>query len=72
MGLLVAQGTSPLRLAVVVAFFLAVIRHVERSNRRQGREAGARRRACPPFYRANTAAPSTMVTISNDTLAVGH
>jgi hypothetical protein len=25
MGLLVAQGTSPLRLAVVVAFFLAVI-----------------------------------------------
>ena len=47
MGLLVAQGTSPLRLAVVVAFFLAVISVTSGgSNRRQGREAGARRRVC--------------------------
>jgi hypothetical protein len=35
MGLLVAQGTSPLRLAVVIAFFLAVF-----SSRRAVRIAG--------------------------------
>ena len=55
MGLLVAQGTSPLRLAVgVVAFFLAVVSVTSGgSNRRQGREAGARRRVCSlPICRA--------------------
>jgi hypothetical protein len=69
MGLLVAQGTSPLRLAVgVVAFPLAVISVTPGdSDRRQGGEAGARH-----FYHANTAAPSAMVSISNETVAAGH
>jgi hypothetical protein len=45
LGLLVAQGPSPLRLAVVVAFFLAVISVKSGGpNRRQSGEAGARRR----------------------------
>ena len=30
------------------------------------------RRCCVPFYRANTAAPSAMVTKRSDTPAVGH
>lgn len=42
-GLLVAQRTSPLRLAVVVAFLAVVPITSGGSNRQQGAEAGARR-----------------------------
>ena len=53
LGLLVAQGTSPLRLAVgVVAFFLAVVSVTSGgSDRRQGGEAarGARLLVAAPF-----------------------
>jgi hypothetical protein len=58
LGLLVAQGTSPLRLAVVVTFLAVVSVTSGGSNRRQGDQADARllvadevrvRRFCTPF-----------------------